>query len=203
VPVAGDAKQKVVTELRCGAILGSARKVFAKKGFAGATMEEIAASAGLAKGTLYLYFKSKRDVYLKTLQRGSADALEQAAANMEANEGLRAKIRSFLATRIKYAEENRDFYRIYLTEFGNVIHPASISKDFRDLHLKQSQALAQVLREGMDRGEIRQVDADAAAFTIQDMARSAITRRLFGWSKNGLEEDIDRMCDFIWRGIGC
>jgi len=40
--------------------LGSARKVFAKKGFAGATMDEIAAASGLAKGTLYLYFKSKR-----------------------------------------------------------------------------------------------------------------------------------------------
>jgi AcrR family transcriptional regulator len=202
MPATGKTKKKVVSAFRCGEILGSARKVFAKKGFAGATMDEIAAASGLAKGTLYLYFKSKRDVYLKTLQCGSADVLEQAKTNMQANEGLRDKIRSFVATRVKYAEENRDFYKIYLAEFGNVIHPASIDKEFRDLHLKQSQALGQALRDGMDRGEIRQVDADAVAFTIQDMSRGLIARRLLGWSKKNAEEDIDCLCDLIWRGIG-
>jgi AcrR family transcriptional regulator len=191
MPATGKTKKKVVSALRCGEILGSARKVFAKKGFAGATMDEIAAASGLAKGTLYLYFKSKRDVYLKTLQCGSADVLEQAKANMQANEGLRDKIRSFVATRVKYAEENRDFYKIYLAEFGNVIRPASIDK-----------ALAQALRDGMERGEMRQVDADGVAFTIQDMSRGLIARRLLGWSEKNMEDDIDCLCDLIWRGIG-
>ena len=112
-------------------------------------------------------------------------------------------VRSFVATRARYAEDNRDFYKIYLTEFGNVSHPASINKEFRDLHLKAAQALGQALCEGMDRGEIRPVDVEDAAFTIQDMARSLITRRLLGWSKKDVEEDIDRLCDLIWRGIGC
>jgi AcrR family transcriptional regulator len=45
-------------------------KSFAKKGFGDATMDDIAATSGLAKGTLCLCFKSKRDVYLSTLQHG-------------------------------------------------------------------------------------------------------------------------------------
>lgn len=199
----GKTKQEVVSAFRCAGILESARKVFAQKGFADATMDEIAAAAGLAKGTLYLYFESKRDVYLKTLQCGSAELLEQVKTNMQAAEGLRTKIRSFLATRAKYAEENRDFYKIYLTEFSNVTHPASINEEFRDLHRRQVQTLGQALRDGIERGEIRQVDIEATAFTIQDMARSLITRRLLGWSETGVEEDIDFLCDLIWRGIGC
>jgi AcrR family transcriptional regulator len=201
--VTGKTKQEVVSAFRCAGILESARKVFAQKGFADATMDEIAAAAGLAKGTLYLYFESKRDVYLKTLQCGSAELLEQVKTNMQAAEGLRTKIRSFLATRAKYAEENRDFYKIYLTEFSNVTHPASINEEFRDLHRRQVQTLGQALRDGIERGEIRQVDIEATAFTIQDMARSLITRRLLGWSETGVEEDIDFLCDLIWRGIGC
>src|SRR5271167_1335125 len=91
-------KQEVVSEFRCAGILGSARKVFARKGFAGATMDDIAAATGLAKGTLYLYFKSKRDVYLKTLQHGSAELLEQVKANMQLASGARAKLRALVAT---------------------------------------------------------------------------------------------------------
>ena len=75
-------KQDVVSEFRSTEVLVSARKVFAKKGFAVATMDDIAAAAGLAKGTLYLYFKSKREVYLKTLQQGCAELLAQVATNM-------------------------------------------------------------------------------------------------------------------------
>jgi hypothetical protein len=141
-------------------------------------------------------------MYLKTLQRGKAQLLERVTTNMQAAEGLRAKIRSLIATRVKHAEEDRDFYKIYLTEFGNIIHPASISKEFRDLDLKQAQALELVLREGMERGEMPPVNAEAAAFTIHDMARSLITRRLLGWSEMDAEEDIDFLCDFIWTGIG-
>ena len=120
-------KEEVVSAFRCAEILETARKVFAKKGFADATMDEIAAAAGLAKGTLYLYFKSKRDVYLKTLQHGIAELLEQVAANMQAAEGVRAKIRALIATRVKYADENRDFAKIYLIEFSSIINPGSIN----------------------------------------------------------------------------
>jgi AcrR family transcriptional regulator len=196
-------KEEVVSAFRCAEILETARKVFAKKGFADATMDEIAAAAGLAKGTLYLYFKSKRDVYLKTLQHGIAELLEQVAANMQAAEGVRAKIRALIATRVKYADENRDFAKIYLIEFSSIIHPGSINKDLRDLQLKQAKAVEQALRDGVESGDIQQLDVEAAAFIIQDMGRSLITRRLLGWSKKDAEEDIEFLCNLIWRGIGC
>src|SRR5271156_5016932 len=109
-------KQEIVSEFRCKEILDAARKVFAKKGFADATMDEIAAATGLAKGTLYLYFKSKRDVYLRTLQHGCTELLDRMKTNMLGVSGVRAKLRVMIATRVKYAEENRDFIKIYLTE---------------------------------------------------------------------------------------
>jgi AcrR family transcriptional regulator len=196
-------KQDVVWEFRCAEILGAARKVFAKKGFAKATMDEIAAATGLAKGTLYLYFKSKRDVYLKTLRHGSAELLELAEANMQGVAGVRAKIRALIETRVRYADQNRDFFKIYLTEFNGIARPAAINKEFRDLHFKQARAIEQALRDGAQSGEIQQLDFEAAAFIIQDMARSLIMRRVLGWSKNDVEQDIDFLCGFIYRAIGC
>jgi AcrR family transcriptional regulator len=203
MPVAGKTKQEVLSQFRCAEILEAARRIFAKKGFADATMDEIAAATGLAKGTLYLYFKSKRDVYLKTLQHGNTELLKHVETDMLAAAGPRAKIRALISTRVKYAEVNRDFYKIYLAVFSGISHPASINKEFRAFHLQQAQALEQVLRDGVGRGEIRQLDIAAAAFTIQDMARSLISRRLLGLSRKNVEEDIDFVCDLIWKGIGC
>jgi AcrR family transcriptional regulator len=196
-------KQEVVSEFRCNEILDAARKIFAKKGFADATMDEIAATSGLAKGTLYLYFKSKRDVYLRTLQHGSTELLKRVTANTQEVTGVRAKLRTTIATRVEYAEENRDFIKIYLTEFINVTHPVSINKDFRDVQLKLAQGLEQALRDAVEHGEIQPLDVETIAFTIQDMIRSLTTRRVLGSSKKNREEDIDILCDFICKGIGC
>jgi TetR/AcrR family fatty acid metabolism transcriptional regulator len=195
-------KQEVVSEFRCNEILDAARKIFAKKGFADATMDEIAATCGLAKGTLYLYFKSKRDVYLRTLQHGAIELLDRVTASTEGVTGVGAKLRAIIATRVEYAEENRDFIKIYLTEFINVTHPASINKDFRDVQSKLARGVERVLRDAVERGEIQRLDVELIAFTIQDMIRSLTTRRLMGWSKNNREEDIDTLCSFICNGIG-
>src|ERR1700686_2848936 len=63
-------KKDVVTEFRTAEILEAARKVFAKKGFSDATVDDIANAAGVAKGTVYLYYSSKRDVYFAALKFG-------------------------------------------------------------------------------------------------------------------------------------
>src|SRR5918911_677352 len=63
-------KKDVVTEFRTTGILEAARKVFAKKGFSNATVDDIASAAGVAKGTVYLYYESKRDIYFAALKFG-------------------------------------------------------------------------------------------------------------------------------------
>src|ERR1700693_2056602 len=65
-------KKQVVWEFRQSEIITAARKVFAEKGYVAATVDEIAARAALAKGTIYLYFESKEQIYNAVL----ADDLE-------------------------------------------------------------------------------------------------------------------------------
>ncbi|MGB9595247.1 MAG: TetR/AcrR family transcriptional regulator, partial [Candidatus Poribacteria bacterium] len=51
-------------------ILQAARKVFASKDYSSATIDDIAAEAELSKGTIYLYFNSKADLFLSTFEMG-------------------------------------------------------------------------------------------------------------------------------------
>ena len=59
--------QQILSAYRRGEILEAARRVFARKGFAKAGIGEIAREAGIAKGTVYLYFRSKDAVYWAAL----------------------------------------------------------------------------------------------------------------------------------------
>src|SRR3989304_8141317 len=73
-------------EHRRDEILNAAQKVFFEKGLAVATMDEIAETAELSKGTLYLYYKCKEDLYLGVTMRGMQILYDKLAAVIARNE---------------------------------------------------------------------------------------------------------------------
>jgi AcrR family transcriptional regulator len=200
--VASKTKQEVVSEFRCGEILEAARKVFARKGFEQTTVDDIAAAAGVAKGTLYLYFKSKRDIYLAALREGVLALHAETDKNMAAESNAPDKLRAFVATRVKYFEQNRDFFRIYYSEFTNFFVPLAHSgKGMRDLYLKQAHKLEAVLEDAVNRGEVRNISPHSTALRLYDMTLGVIAQRLLGWSKATVEEDVQAVFELLWRGI--
>jgi len=200
MPLLGKTKHAVVSEFRCAEILEAARRVFARKGFSGATMDDIAEAAGVAKGTLYLYFSSKRRVYLAALKQGFIRLIEETERNVAAAPTAAEKIRAFITTRIRDAEENRNFVRIYHAEFGNT-GPPHLDKELRSLYLRQVETLEAVLREAAVEGQIRPVRADAAAVIVYEMTRGLVMQRLLGWSTATAEQDIDFLFELIWKGL--
>ncbi|MDE2183548.1 MAG: TetR/AcrR family transcriptional regulator [Alphaproteobacteria bacterium] len=82
-------------QARPGEILDAALEIFAEKGFAAARMEDIAARAGVTKGTIYLYFQSKEDVFKQLARQQVSSNLTLAAERAADFEG---SARDFLAT---------------------------------------------------------------------------------------------------------
>jgi len=94
-------------------ILNAAQKVFFDKDLPAATMDEIAEAAELSKGTLYLYYKSKEDLYLGVMMRGMQVLFTE-------YEGLAASLDSPLQKIIKLSDlyidfftSNRKFFRMF------------------------------------------------------------------------------------------
>lgn len=193
-------KQDVVSEFRTAGILEAARKVFARKGFNGATVDEIAEAAGLAKGTVYLYFSSKRDVYLAALKQGLTSLIEETRRAVSAAATPAEKLRAFVTTRLQFAEDNRDLAPILQVEFANLVLPHS-SRGFRHLYMEQVRTLRSVLEEAAASGQIRAVRADVAAVMVYEMTRSLVMQRRMGWSKASLEEDLEMLLGLIWNGL--
>ena len=196
-------KKEVVSEFRRAGILKAARKVFARHGYDGATMDDVAESCSIAKGTLYLYFKSKRHIYLGVLKEDLQSLREATWRAIQAATAAEERIRAFITTRFEFCERHRDFFRIYNSDISAIFitaHP--MQKDLREFYLDQAGLLAGIIADGIRAGELRDVPAQAAAFAIYDMTRACIARRVLGLSTQNGDGDADTLIDLLTRGIG-
>jgi AcrR family transcriptional regulator len=204
MPVLGKSKKDVISEFRCSEILDAARAVFARKGFKDATVDDIAEAAGVAKGTVYLYFASKRDIFLKTVIQGTIALQDEVRRSMAAEPDAATKIQAFIRTRLEYSERNRDFMRIFYLEMNHMlIRPVPGDQEFQELYQRQAATLERILEEGIARNEVRTMDVSASARVIYDMTRGLVVHRLLGWSESSVEQDAGFLFDVIWKGVGC
>ena len=196
-------KKDVVAEFRTTGILEAARKVFAERGFHEATVDDIAEAAGVAKGTVYLYYQSKRDVYFAALKFGISQMYALLLQETKKVSTPEEKLKALIAAKLAYFDENRDFFKIYYSELGNIpsTHPCGIDTEYKALYQEQARLVEAILKEGARKKAVRNLRTEQAAFAISDIIRGVVTHRILGWSKSKLHQDVDFIFDMVWKGI--
>ncbi len=196
----GKTKEQVVAEFRNAEILDAARKAFAEKGYHGTSVEDIARRAGLAKGTLYLYYDSKRSLYWAALKDGLAALCRELERAVSSADTTEAKIRAFMSTKLAYFHEHQDFFRVYYAEFGNSV-AFNLSDDMKQLFLLQLQIGEKVIEEAVRKKKLRPLRPDSAASAIMSLTRGVITDRLLGLSHTKIDEEIEFVFNLTWKGL--
>ncbi|HID93068.1 MAG TPA: TetR/AcrR family transcriptional regulator [bacterium (Candidatus Stahlbacteria)] len=185
-------------------ILVAAMRVFARKGFDGATVDDIAAEAEFSKGALYFYFKNKEEIFVKIVE----SALEQERDFL--NEVLGGKGNSIeKLNRIAhgyfgYVEKNKDLIRILHSESQKLyaLSKERIEKGFIANRRLATKSIAKIIREGIKANEIREVDPEMGAIIFQGMMTSMVFHWLQEEGKQGsLSEQVVPMLDFFLKGI--
>ncbi|MDE3095657.1 MAG: TetR/AcrR family transcriptional regulator [Chloroflexota bacterium] len=167
-------------------LIEAAAKQFARSGFDAASMDGIAREAGVAKGTTYLYFRGKRDLFLAVLDelRRRLDAAPAPDATQPPREALRAYVRLHLAV----ADAVPDLFRCYTSAlFG-------VNRDFQEAAMGvfswQTRQLAGLLAPGVRRPsrlQVRRAELVAASVLAASLIRSLEGR---AWRGTALEEDL-------------
>jgi len=195
-------RRKESGEQRRSAILNAARRVFALKGYANTVVEDIAVEAGIGKGTVYLYFPSKEQVYLaalledaRTLDCESRRAMTEARTWQEA-------LRAYVEVRLRYFDQHQDFLRIYMTEFrGMCMQGKPVSADLYRLAEAGEAQIAQIFAAAAARGEMRDVDPELAALTVSDLTRGLMERRLRTWGRTVGQADAEFAVEMMCRAL--
>jgi AcrR family transcriptional regulator len=193
-------KKQVVSEFRQSEIIEAARKVFAEKGYIAATVDEIAALAALAKGTIYVYFDSKEQIYNAVLEN-DLDALRSLTLErIAAAETAKEKISAYVNARFKYCEERRDFFRImYIEPSGSPVLSKAKAREWLREPVRQ---LTAAIENAITEKQVYAWPAETLAWTVADLTSGALQRRLSDTPTTTARQDADFLIKFIDAALG-
>lgn len=198
--ILGKTRRQALTEFREAEILEAARKVFSEQGYGAATVDHIAAAAGVAKGTIYLYYDSKEAIFWAALSSRFREMFERTKLAMAAESTTRAKLRAGLRVRFEFFRSDEQFVRMFISEFGHMCR--NQGGPMHALYLESAETLASVIRDGIAAGELRQVPALETAMALMDLVKSVFAMRFTGL--RGQQPDFDGeqfVFDLFWRGV--
>ena len=164
--------------VRRAQLLSAARKVFRAKGYDGATVSEIVREAGVAQGTFYLYFPSKRDAAV-SLRHGLMETTTQAVATaVELRATFEDRLESLISECFKVARQNADLFRLAFIG-ADETYPEMHSESPE--HASFLRAITELFRDAVDAGDMESMDPEIAArLVIGLLQHAAIEAFVFG-----------------------
>lgn len=179
---------------RPGEILSAALASFAEHGFAATRLDDVAARAGVTKGTLYLYFPNKQELFKAVVRQELVPNLERAEAmvtgSAEPSLALLEKLVGLFAGII--GSPLGAIPKLVLTEAGNF---PDLARFYRDEVVDRGKALfRRVIERGVAAGEFRPVDAESTALCVVAPLLLAALWRFSFERHSGRAVDVDALC---------
>jgi len=143
-------------ERRRETILKAARRDFMKKGFKAVTVDSIAQRAQLSKGAIYLYFKSKEEIYAQVLIRDIEKFHDRVADIFHGGDTASEVLVRFAQIYTDFFLNERELFRILMT-FMVQPNPLNISEQINDHIIRNTNKtigiIERIFQNGIDRGE--------------------------------------------------
>lgn len=150
-------------DARPGEIIQAALSLFVERGFAGTRMEEVAARAGVTKGTVYLYFESKEDLFRAAVEESLVPLIEAGERLVEEESPSQAELfRTLVASWWDLMSEPplSGLPKLMMAEAANF---PEVTRFYSEQVAKRSRRMfARVIERGMERGEFREMNVSNA-----------------------------------------
>ena len=188
-------------------ILDAAEKVFAERGFGGATMQAIADASGLPKANLHYYFTSKETLYRRVVERIFTIWLD-AADTFETSASPRAALRRYIIRKMALSRSHRHGSKVWANE---VMQGAPIIQDYLETTLRDwTDTRIAVIEGWVANGAIRPVEPRWLLYMIwattqhyADFAHQIETLNQGQPLSDAQWDDAtETVCTIILRGIG-
>ncbi|MGH7947686.1 MAG: TetR/AcrR family transcriptional regulator [Candidatus Binataceae bacterium] len=178
-------------------ILAAGLALFSKGPYPAVTMDRVAEAAGVAKGTLYLYFESKEALYLGIVREGLESIVSSYQATVDLNTDVTERMRRAIEASIEFYGRRRDLLRLLMTEEPRMAEARNrLIEEWRELGLRFFSSL---IDEGIKQGRFTPVDSRLATLAILGGIRSVLL--YYGEERplDGLSRDLSA---FLLRGVG-
>lgn len=183
-------------------ILQVGEKLFAEKGFYLATLEEIANNANLAKGTIYLHFANKSDLFISVVEK-KLDLLLKKIRNKVTEESASAdELKKVIEVQLNFLERNRNFFKILQSLSKE--YKREMEKDLTERVIKKHGwylgIIQRLIEKAMQKNEIRPFDARKMAVILVGIVHSLTINWIIQGEKSSLSDERDLIWDIFWNG---
>ena len=186
-------------EIRRKQILGAAAKAFSRDGFARTDLQQVADSLGIAKGTIYLYFPSKEELFLATVDH-AIESLEAYIANaVEAAEDPAGQIEALVRAHLEFVEEDLAFAQIIAAEGGEF--RARAEQTYLSTALGKIPLVAETIRAGQTVGVFRDCDPIATARVLTSLLHGAMVTHILSHGSPNIKISIESATDFVLSAL--
>ncbi|MGH2479534.1 MAG: TetR/AcrR family transcriptional regulator [Ktedonobacteraceae bacterium] len=181
-------------------IIQVAAKEFARLGFDQANINTIAELAGMGKGTIYLYFANKRELFLSMLRTIAQTHIATIRAALAPEGTIQERLERLFRVFVELAVADDDSFNVYMSALYGV------NRAFQDEATKLLRdyiaVVTLLLEQSQARGEIACVDIDATALMVISLTESyVLSARVLGRSAYQMSRRAEQVAQLIVQGI--
>jgi len=182
-------------------ILEAAIKVFAEQGFHQATISQIAREAGVADGTIYLYFKNKEDIMVNFFGYKTKEVFGRFREEVDKADNARDKLRLLIKRHLEEFQRDRNMAVLYQTETRRFSRMCE--EQIREMSKLYLDLVSEIVESGQDEGLMRK---DLYMGLVKRFIIGAIDEVINTWLHSGGSYDLvsmaDPLVDLFIRGVG-
>jgi AcrR family transcriptional regulator len=174
-------------------------KLFSQKGYSATSMRQIAQKAGLSSGSLYNHLKRKSDLLLDIHRDFIDEVIEKTNFSEVDREPCEEKLKAIFKTFMKAIFENKLSFKVLLEQ--ETFLPLAARREVnKNTHLLK-EGIKRIIKEGIKRGEIREVDSKMATFCV--FALCNYTLRWVNPKGPYSYKELGEICfEIFFRGVG-
>jgi len=202
---APDALKEVIRDFRRDQITDTARRLFGERGTTDVSMDEIAAQAGVARSTVYVYF-SNRDDLLRACVQSMYDRLEDTIA-LVVDDGTPPveRLRQLILGLLERIDESPDFFRLAMATqaTAGAAGSAAVGGALMMIGLDMIRVLEELVVAGVAAGDFRgDIDPERAVVLVGQQIYGALSVRAGEPEPIPAEQAADEICRFVCSGLG-
>ncbi|MBW2561066.1 MAG: TetR/AcrR family transcriptional regulator [Deltaproteobacteria bacterium] len=198
----GDKKQerrKALEALTRRGILDAAVGLLTRDGIHGLTMERVATEAGVAKGTLYVYFKNKEEILDATVDASFDPLIRELSALLDDGHAPDRKLAEFSLCHLRFFDKHRDLIRVLFYDRERIHSEKNHYADTR--YRTFVDRVADVLEEGVRQGLFSPLDPMKVAAMFIEANMGMVMQRIHDGISGDVERDAQQITDLFMRGL--